>query len=243
MSPAFTISLNGYYENRAHLLLGSWKTEYYGYPYSSTIGRIGMRVYQYIEDISSSSIPCIGGQNIMIQLQGHITNHQDLQQQWNLWEDTTIEECIQEMYVQQGIERTLQQLEGSFAIMILDQRVELDHAHMYIATDKYGHCPLYYVQQQTPSYLQPSYEDGCGRTKFGRISTCSEVTECWNQHDRYVISTLSLPMTNDTNIIVVEPGTYREFTLSRKVHSQWKITWTNKQVYACFSKTNSSKAS
>lgn len=152
---------------------------------------LGVKVYYYPVHLQKSP-PSLPPADVHVFFKGIITNCLQLCKDLHLPIDTSIEDLIVQMYLQYGIEFTLQLLDGTFSLLLLDQRVELEYAKIYVATDVMAIQPIYIVQLVDDAYAistHPLEEDDCGT------------------------------IMNSTKL---SPCTYSEFQLSRKVHSKWQ---------------------
>ena len=59
----------------------------------------------------------------------------------------TDHEVLVFLYRHYGLEYLLQWVDGCFSMLVLDQRLTLDHTHLYVVTDPYGIHPVFYTSQ------------------------------------------------------------------------------------------------
>jgi len=132
---------------------------------------------------------------------GEIFNYKELYTMISI-EPTTESDCeiIIHLYIKYGIEQTLHMLDGEFAFVLLDNRLNSQlHSSIYIARDPYGIRPLYYLKPATQDHL-PIY---------GFASELKCLNDIYNLNpSNYTIQ----PFT---------PGTYSVFQLSNLVNSVW----------------------
>ena len=87
-------------------------------------------------------------QNVVLAFNGEIYNfielRKELQRQGCTFKSKTDTEVILSLYLQHGIEKTLKKLNGMFAIVIYDLRLE----RVYIARDRFGIKPMYFTSTE-----------------------------------------------------------------------------------------------
>jgi asparagine synthase (glutamine-hydrolysing) len=138
--------------------------------------------------------------NISLICNGEIYNYKDLYKLMNVAPTTNSDcEVIIHLYLKYGIQQTLTMLDGVFAFVLCDNRINTDTDDtnnmnsIYIARDPYGVRPLYKLK--TNDF-------------FG---VASEIK---------MLNNLS-----DNNVEHFEPGTFMNFTLDFTVNPKWKSTY------------------
>ena len=132
---------------------------------------------------------------------GEIFNYKELYDMMSIVPFTDSDcEIIIHLYIKYGIEQTLHMLDGEFAFVLLDNRLnDRLHNSIYIARDPYGIRPLYYLKPTTPTHL-PIY---------GFASELKCLNDIYNLNPgNYTIQPFM-------------PGTYSVFQLSNLVNSVW----------------------
>ena len=111
-------------------------------------------------------------------------------------------EVILWLYEKYGIEQTLQMLDGVFAFVLLDQRIEIGEPLLYVARDPYGVRPLYSMHQ-CPN----------GSSSENTIGFASELK---------TLSEFAIQFPQiDYQIKQFVPGSYSLYTLPGKVCAEW----------------------
>lgn len=185
-----------------------------------------------LDDVSNQPI-VIG--DIALICNGEIYNYKELYDMMNV-KPTTKSDCevIIYLYKKYGIEQTLQMLDGVFAFVLIDYRMNLATSKMYIARDPYGVRPLYFLKQENktvsidpyePVKSETLYDFNISSNIFGFASELKMLYEIKNKMNEYVKSKhlmkKSLPY---YKISQFSPGTYSVFDLKFKVNSAWELS-------------------
>jgi asparagine synthase (glutamine-hydrolysing) len=163
---------------------------------------------------------------------GEIYNYKELYKLMDATPETNSDcEVILHLYKNYGIEQALQMLDGVFSFVLIDFRLNLEHAKIYIARDPYGVRPLYILK---PTAYQPNTL--CDSNIIAVASELKVLSEFYktmkeknNETEKtYIIDSLN---SLDANTIqnrntkhTIEqflPGTYSEYYLPYKVSSAW----------------------
>ena len=97
-----------------------------------------------INGLTVESSQPISHNNIHLICNGEIYNYRELYQMMNVRPSTQSDcEVIVWLYEKYGIEHCLQMLDGVFAFILLDQRLQHGESRVYVARDPYGVRPLY----------------------------------------------------------------------------------------------------
>lgn len=85
--------------------------------------------------------------DIAVICNGEIYNYKDLYEMMDI-EPTTDSDCevIIHLYREYGIAQTLQMLDGVFAFILIDYRIQDENAKIYVARDPFGVRPLYHLR-------------------------------------------------------------------------------------------------
>ena len=149
-----------------------------------------------LDDISNQPITI---NDIILICNGEIYNYKELYKLMNVAPTTNSDcEVIIHLYIKYGIEQTLTMLDGVFAFVLCDNRLDTKTNEMntiYIARDPYGVRPLYKLKTNE---------------MFG---VASEIKMLNN-------------LSNNT-VEHFEPGTYITFTLDFTVNPKWISTYRN----------------
>jgi asparagine synthase (glutamine-hydrolysing) len=185
-----------------------------------------------LDDISNQPIII---DDISLICNGEIYNFNELYEMMNVTPKTNSDcEIIIHLYKKYGIEQTLQMLDGVFAFVLIDYRMNLAMSKMYIARDPYGVRPLYFLKQENKTISVDPYEPVKSETLydfnissniFGFASELKMLYEIKNKMNEYVKSKhlmkKSLPY---YKISQFSPGTYSVFDLKFKVNSAWELS-------------------
>ena len=93
--------------------------------------------------------PLILDNDLILICNGEIYNYKELYYEMNVTPNTDSDcEVILHLYKRYGMSQTLRMLDGVFAFVLMDIRMELDEPTMYVARDPFGVRPLYILQEQ-----------------------------------------------------------------------------------------------
>lgn len=172
---------------------------------------------------------------------GEIYNYKELYKRMtgegDLFVDSTTQsdcEVIIHLYKRYGIEQTLNMLDGVFSFALIDYRLNLPNAKMYVARDPYGVRPLYFLSQKTPlSETVPLFAFASELKMLTEIKTTMNYQNKKSFMKKYKgsITLLDLPADSLYNIQQFQPGTYSTFDYSFKVSSSWKPTIINQPYH------------
>ena len=152
---------------------------------------------------SNSNQPLTLG-NVTLICNGEIYNYKELYNILEIEPDTDSDcEVILHLYIRFGIERTLQMLDGVFALILLDYDIHSNCIKLYAARDPYGVRPLYILHSEQDKIYGFASEMKC-LSSFGDES--------------YIISHL-------------KPGTYQKYTQSHQVSSDWLLESTDNRYH------------
>jgi asparagine synthase (glutamine-hydrolysing) len=150
-----------------------------------------------INGLNMESTQPITRNNIWLICNGEIYNYKKLYEMMNVIPNTQSDcEVILWLYEKYGIEQCLQLLDGVFAFVLLDQRIEKAESTVYIARDPYGVRPLYIMEDEHP-YLDNS---------FGFASEMKALHGLSRSH----------------NIKPFTPGTWSSYILKPMVNAKWE---------------------
>jgi asparagine synthase (glutamine-hydrolysing) len=157
---------------------------------------------------NESSQPIIRN-NIQLICNGEIYNYKELFQLIGETPTTQSDcEIIVWLYEKYGIEQCLQMLDGVFAFILLDQRLEYNESRIYIARDPYGVRPLYSMHATKPT------TDIIDDLPIGFASEMKSLIDFTKIHDKSL----------HYEIKHFQPGSYSHYTISNNVHAQWIFT-------------------
>jgi asparagine synthase (glutamine-hydrolysing) len=150
-----------------------------------------------INGLNMESNQPITRNNIWLICNGEIYNYKKLYEMMGVIPNTQSDcEVILWLYEKYGIEQCLQMLDGVFAFILLDQRIENSESVVYIARDPYGIRPLYKMEDKHP-YLDES---------FGFASEMKMLHGLSKSH----------------NIKPFTPGTWSSYVLKTMVNAKWE---------------------
>ena len=184
-----------------------------------------------LDDVSNQPIVI---DDIALICNGEIYNYNELYKMMNVTPKTKSDcEVIVHLYKKYGIEQTLQMLDGVFAFVLIDYRMNLSTSKMYIARDPYGVRPLYFLKQEDKNIISDPYEPARSETLydfninsnlFGFASELKMLYEIKNKMNEYVKSKRLLKKYLPFyKISQFSPGTYSVFDLKFKVNSSWEL--------------------
>jgi len=157
-----------------------------------------------INGLNNESNQPIFVDDIVLICNGEIYNYKALYQDMGVTPKTDSDcEVIIHLYKKYGISQTLEMLDGVFAFVLLDNRInESLSNNVYIARDPFGVRPLYYLTQIA---FNSHYFYG-----FASELKCLD-----NFEDQFTITKMR-------KIQQFPPGTYSVFHLTNKVSSVWE---------------------
>jgi len=185
-----------------------------------------------LDDVSNQPIVI---DDIALICNGEIYNYSELYTMMNITPKTKSDcEVIIYLYKSYGIEQTLQMLDGVYAFVLIDYRINLTASKMYVARDPYGVRPLYFLKQEDNSVVKDPFEPvkseslydfNITKNVFGFASELKMLYEIKNKMNEYVKSKrLTLKKTLPFyKIQQFCPGTYSVFELKFKVNSSWEL--------------------
>jgi asparagine synthase (glutamine-hydrolysing) len=184
-----------------------------------------------LDDISNQPIII---DNIALICNGEIYNYNELYNDMNIKPQTNSDcEVIIHLYIKYGIEQTLQMLDGVFAFVLIDYRINMESSKMFIARDPYGVRPLYFLNQEDKNILQDRFEHNridancdfnLNTNIFGFASELKMLYKIKTKMNKYV---KGRPYFKNIKpfykIHQFLPGTYSVFELQFKVNSYWEL--------------------
>jgi asparagine synthase (glutamine-hydrolysing) len=146
--------------------------------------------------------------DIAVICNGEIYNYKDLYEMMDI-EPTTDSDCevIVHLYREYGIAQTLQMLDGVFAFILIDYRIQDENAKIYVARDPYGVRPLYHLKPTRPETPEK-------RNIVGFASELKVLNGFYQQ--------LNAKSENYT-VEQFEPGTYSIYQLPTTVSTSWRL--------------------
>lgn len=149
---------------------------------------------------------------------------------------TTQSDCevIIHLYKRYGIEQTLNMLDGVFSFVLIDYRLNLPNAKIYVARDPHGVRPLYFLSQKTPLLESvPIFAFASELKMLTEIRTTlnNQLAKSFMKKYKNSITLVDLPADSVYNIQQFEPGTYSVFDYSFKVSSSWQPNIINKPYH------------
>jgi len=129
-------------------------------------------------------------------------------------------ELIIFLYINYGIEYTLQLLDGEFAMVLMDDNLLEPETTMFVARDRMGIQPLYMLFENH-TILEPTkiisnnkfnkYQENKCKV-YGFSTSLAFLSEDLNETDK-----------NRYTIVPFSPGTYSKYSIPFKVLSSWKL--------------------
>ena len=150
--------------------------------------------------------------DIVLMCNGEIYNYKELYKMANATPTTDSDcEVIIHLYLKYGIEQTLQMLDGEFAFILYDERVDAyENRKMFIARDPFGVKPLYHIIHVAEIY------------PYDKLYGFSSELKC--------LDSFAGQNPYQYKIVQFEPGTYSEYNLPEKHSSNW-IPFVNNVPY------------
>jgi asparagine synthase (glutamine-hydrolysing) len=191
-------------------------------PEHSSLSKIGIKIHfgfhrLAINGLNDESNQPITYKEISLICNGEIYNYRAL---YEMMPDVTPEtdsdcEVIIHLYRKYGIEYTLQILDGVFSFILLDTNIYEKHSKLFVARDPYGVRPLYILRPLYP--ITYEYDQ-----LYGFASELKMLN--WFCQSKNMESSDSVMMDEKQYTIEpFQPGTYSLYTLSSKVHSEWRF--------------------
>lgn len=160
-----------------------------------------------INGLNSESNQPIVYNDVVLICNGEIYNFRQLYKSMGVTPNTDSDcEVIIHLYIRYGIEQTLQMLDGVFAFVLLDNRMnESLENHVYVARDPFGVRPLYMLDNTSASLTQLRL---CNLYGFASELKCLERF--------YNIGDINY------RIMQFRPGTFSVFKFGNKILSKWE---------------------
>ena len=142
-------------------------------------------------------------------------------------------ELIIYLYMNYGMDYTLQILEGEFAFILIDDNLQHPETSLYVARDRLGIQPLY-ILSENPKPVNPVI----------RPKTIREIASDANSENKIFGFSTELAILSDDvdnsdtdlfSIMAFPPGTYSKYTMSFKVMSSWHL---NKEFVKYYNYSN-----
>jgi asparagine synthase (glutamine-hydrolysing) len=151
-------------------------------------------------------------EDIILICNGEIYNYKNLYIDMNITPITDSDcEVIIHLYLKYGIEQTLTMLDGEYAFILFDNRINNKIVHnIYIARDPFGVRPLYQLYNN---------QNNQNNNLYGFASELKCLEFFYNQNN-YMYKVQQF-----------EPGTYSVFEYGNKVNSMWKPLIKNKPYF------------
>ena len=169
--------------------------------------------------------------NLTLICNGEIYNYKELYEMMNIIPVTDSDcEVIIHLYRRYGIDHTLQMLDGVFAFVLLDTRLENPTNQLYVSRDPYGVRPLYILK---PNSLSNNKNNIFAFASELKILAPMKPKHCskWKNITRMSFFN-ETPEEHIYSIQQFEPGTYSLFELTTQVSASWKPVIENKTYHA-----------
>jgi asparagine synthase (glutamine-hydrolysing) len=152
-----------------------------------------------INGLNMESTQPILHNNISLICNGEIYNYKKLYELMNVIPNTQSDcEVIVWLYEKYGIEQCLQMLDGVFAFVLLDQRIQNAESRIYIARDPFGVRPLYVMEDCLGEYIDNQIVFASEMKMLYGLSTTQKIRQ-------------------------FTPGTWSSYSLSMMVNAQWTL--------------------
>jgi asparagine synthase (glutamine-hydrolysing) len=189
-------------------------------PENSFLSKIGIKIHFGFHRLAINGLNEESNQPIVIKgisliCNGEIYNYRSLYEKMPDVIPETDSDCevIIHLYKKYGIEYTLQVLDGVFSFLLLDTNIYENHSKLYVARDPYGVRPLYVLKPLYP--VRNEYDQ-----LYGFASEMKMLH--WFYQNKNTEYTGSVMDEKQYVIEPFQPGTFALYTLSSKVHSEWR---------------------
>jgi len=168
-----------------------------------------------INGIDKTSNQPFNIKNILLICNGEIYNYKYLYELMGITPTTNSDcEVIIHLYLKYGMEQTLQMLDGVFAFVLYDLRLETNQGEnlenfIYFARDPYGVRPLYLLKSE-------------------HTIGCASELKCLNEFLK-LDKNSSYP--NNFTITQFQPGTFSSYKLDSLACSKWKLMKENQKYF------------
>jgi asparagine synthase (glutamine-hydrolysing) len=206
-------------------------------PEFSKISNVMIKAYFGFHRLAINGLNAASNQPIILNdialiCNGEIYNYKELYMRMALlngevFKPETQSDCevIIHLYKRYGMEQTLNMLDGVFSFVLIDYRLNLPNAKIYVARDPHGVRPLYFLSQKTPPPdFEPLFGFASELKMLTEIKTTlnNQIAKTFMKKYKNSLTLLDLPSDSQYNIQQFEPGTYSTFDYSFKVSSSWK---------------------
>ena len=152
-----------------------------------------------INGLNMESTQPIAHNNIWLICNGEIYNYKKLYELMNVIPNTQSDcEVIVWLYEKYGIEQCLQMLDGVFAFVLLDQRIQNAESRVYIARDPYGVRPLYIMEDQAGEHMDTQLAFASEMKMLYGLSATAQIRQ-------------------------FTPGTWSSYALTTMVNAKWTL--------------------
>jgi asparagine synthase (glutamine-hydrolysing) len=156
---------------------------------------------------------CSPDGQVILTMNGEIYNAFDLkpalEADGNIFKSTTDTEVVLYLYLKYGFQGMIEQLNGMFAIAIIDLR----ESRLYLARDRFGIKPMYYYNQNAVFAFSSELKSFYALPEFKAHLNYEQV-------DEYMLYRNTMHKTLIKDVLMVEPGCYYIFetnsTLKKK---------------------------
>ena len=166
-----------------------------------------------INGLNQESNQPIKYKDIVLICNGEIYNYKEL---YSLLEIDPITdsdcEVIIHLYLNFGIEQTLEMLDGVFSFCLLDHRLVSDKSKMFVARDPYGVRPLYLMKPTTSGYKKLKNKE-----KYIMASELKMISDIYHK--------INISHENNSyyEIQQFQPGTYSCFEMNHNNQTNWVL--------------------
>ena len=146
--------------------------------------------------------------DIAVICNGEIYNYKDLYEMMDI-EPTTDSDCevIVHLYREYGMTQTLQMLDGVFAFILIDYRINNENAKIYVARDPFGVRPLYHLRTIRNQKSENNNIFGFASELKVLNGFCQRLNK---ESENYTVEQF-------------EPGTYSIYELPTIVSTSWRL--------------------
>jgi asparagine synthase (glutamine-hydrolysing) len=158
--------------------------------------------------------PVINYKNVTLFFNGILHNYEEIMKKisMNVDEFNHEYEIIVHLYLQYGIEYTLQLLDGEFSFILIDDNLDEPETKLFVARDRIGTQPLYLISEKKTTKKEP-HPHNENKTKLFGFSTCLS----------FLSDDINNTVDSNYQVSVFPPSSYSKYSIPYKSLSSWSL--------------------
>ena len=182
-----------------------------------------------INGLNSESNQPIIIKDIALICNGEIYNYKKLYDMMGV-EATTDSDCevIIHLYIKYGMDQTLQMLDGVFAFVLIDYRLNSPNSKVYVARDPYGVRPLYVLSPTELTSQYQAYDVFCFASEIKALYEFKQILnkKLFYKNRNTIRTTAEDDLSYENSMYRITqfyPGRYQTYELKFNACSSWRF--------------------